>query len=74
VLTAAAALEKQRVQSKNVIVRLFNNQVGDGNFNMKHFQAGYGTVFDPDMVLSRGRNGSAMEEPSYLFIKGLIAF
>jgi hypothetical protein len=73
VLEAAAVLKKQRVRAKGSRTGLFSTQVGERGFGIAGIQAGYGMVF-MDPVFTRGRNGTAMEEPSYIVVKTSLKF
>ena len=73
VLAAAAYLSKQRMATKGSLGGLFSAQVGDRGFRIANIQAGYGMVcMDP--VFLHGRNGTAAEEPSYVFVKTSLKF
>jgi len=73
VLAAAAYLSKQRIVAKGSLGGLFSAQVGDRGFRIANLQAGYGMVcMDPAYL--HGRNGTAMEEPSYVFLKTSLKF
>ncbi len=37
-------------------------------------QAGYGKLFDPDSILTRGRNGTVWEDHSFFFVKTCFSF
>lgn len=69
-VAAIFALEKKIPGSTS----LFSEQPGNGNFGFANFQAGYGQAYDCDSVLLRGRNGTAWEEPRYLFVKKVVRF
>ena len=72
-LEAAAFLNNRRVAGKGSGGGLFSTQVGDRGFRIANIQAGYGMVcMDP--VFRRGRNGTAMEEPSFFFLKTSLKF
>jgi hypothetical protein len=44
--------------------------LGDGGtLAVGKLHAGYGAIFDDDSVITRGRNGTAWEETSFLFVK-----
>ena len=73
VLETAAFLNRQRVAEKGSLAGLFSTQVGDRGFGIAGIQAGYGMVF-MDPVFTRGRNGTAMEEPSYIVVKTSLKF
>jgi len=45
-----------------------------GTLALGKLQAGYGTIFDDDSVITRGRNGTAWEETSFLFVKASFRF
>ena len=53
---------------------LFPDQPGNGHFGFANFQAGYGQAYDSDSIVLRGRNGTAWEEPRYIFVKKVIRF
>jgi len=73
VLAAAAYLSKQRIAAKGSRGRLFSTEVGDRGFRIANLQAGYGMVcMDPAYL--HDRNGTAMEEPSYVFLKTSMKF
>jgi hypothetical protein len=73
VLEAATYLKKQRVAAKGSFAGLFSTQKGNRGFGIAGIQAGYGMVF-MDPVFTRGRNGTAMEEPSYIVLKTSLKF
>ncbi len=73
VLEAAASLKKQRVGAKGSLTSLFSTQAGERGFGIAGIQAGYGMVF-MDPIFTRGRNGTAMEEPSYIVVKTSLKF
>lgn len=73
VLEAAAFLKKQRAPTKGSIANLLTTKVGERGFGIAGIQAGYGMVF-MDPVFTRGRNGTAMEEPSYIVVKTSLKF
>lgn len=71
VLAAAAVLNQPRPATKGG--GLFSTQVGDRGFRIANLQAGYGMIcMDP--IFTRRRNGTAMEEPSYMFVKTSLKF
>lgn len=73
VLAAATALNQQRIAAKGSLGGLFSTQVGDRGFRIANIQAGYGMVcMDP--VFKRSRNGTALEEPSFVFLKTSLKF
>lgn len=73
VLAAAAYLSKQRTAAKGSLASLFSAEVGDRGFRIANLQAGYGMVcMDPAFL--HGRNGTAMEEPSFVFLKTSLKF
>ncbi len=68
VLAAATFLNEPRIAAKGSLTGLFSSQIGDRGFRIANIQLGYGMVcMDP--VFSHGRNGTAMEDPSYMFVK-----
>lgn len=72
-LAAAAVLAEQRIAAKGSLGGLFSTQVGDRGFRIANIQAGYGMVcMDP--VFTRSRNGTALEEPSFVFLKTSLKF
>jgi hypothetical protein len=52
----------------------FSNQLGDGNVGFFNLEAGYGQAYDRDSVVLRGRNGTGLEEPRYIFFKRIVKF
>jgi hypothetical protein len=52
----------------------FFNQSGDGNVGFFNMEAGYGQAYDRDSVVLRGGNGTALEEPRYIFFKRIVKF
>jgi len=73
VLDAAACLNKQVGLAKGASAGLFSTQVGERGFGIAGIQAGYGMAF-MDEVFTRGRNGTAMQEPSYIVVKTSLKF
>ncbi len=73
VLEAAACLNKQGGIAKSASAGLFSTQVGERGFGIAGIQAGYGMAF-MDEVFTRGRNGTAMQEPSYIVVKTSLKF
>ena len=73
VLEAAAYLNKQSGFAKGASAGLFSTQVGERGFGIAGIQAGYGMAF-MDEVFARGRNGTAMQEPSYIVVKTSLKF
>lgn len=73
VLEAATFLKKQRASTKGSLAGLFSTKAGERGFGIAGIQAGYGMVF-MDPVFTRGRNGTAMEEPSYIVVKTSLKF
>lgn len=70
VLAAATYLSKP---AKGFLGGLISTQVGDRGFRIANIQAGYGMVcMDP--VFLHGRNGTALEEPSFIFLKTSLKF
>ncbi len=53
---------------------LLSGQPGNGYFGILNFQVGYGQGFSPDSDIVRGRNGTGLEEPSYVFLKRIVRF
>ncbi|MCU0785738.1 MAG: hypothetical protein MUF81_17185 [Verrucomicrobia bacterium] len=45
-----------------------------GTLALGKLQAGYGRIFDGDSVITRGRNGTAWEEASCLYVKVIFRF
>lgn len=73
VLAAAAALAGERRAPKGSRGGLFSTQVGDRGFRIADIQAGYGMVcMDP--VFTRSRNGTALEEPCFVYLKKSLKF
>jgi hypothetical protein len=73
VLEAAAYLNKPSGFAKGASAGLFSTQVGERGFGIAGIQAGYGMAFK-DEVFTRGRNGTATEEPSYVVLKTSLKF
>jgi hypothetical protein len=73
VLEAAACLNKQGGFTKAASAGLFSTRVGERGFGIAGIQAGYGMAF-MDEVFTRGRNGTAMQEPSYIVVKTSLKF
>lgn len=73
VLEAATFLKLQRVAAKDSLAGLFSTQAGHRGFSIAGIQAGYGMAF-MDEVFTRGRNGTAMQEPSYIVVKTSLKF
>ena len=73
VLEAAAYINKQSGFAKGASAGLFSTQVGERGFGIAGIQAGYGMAF-MDEVFTRGRNGTAMQEPSYIVVKTSLKF
>ncbi|MBP9901068.1 MAG: hypothetical protein KBH45_06380 [Verrucomicrobia bacterium] len=73
ILAAAACLNKHSTAASGLLASIFSAQEGDRGFRIANLQAGYGMVcMDP--VFTRGRNGTAMEEPSFFFLKTSLKF
>jgi len=70
VLEAATYLKLQRVAANG---GLLSTQPGHRGFSIAGIQAGYGMAF-MDEVFTRGRNGTAMQEPSYIIVKTSLKF
>lgn len=49
-------------------------QTSSGALMLGKLGAGYGQVFTEDSVLARNRNGTLLEEPSFLFLKATFRF
>ncbi len=45
-----------------------------GTLTIGKLQAGYGAIFNDDSVITRGRNGTAWEETSCLYVKASFRF
>jgi hypothetical protein len=73
VLEAAACLNKQGGLAQGASAGLFTTKVGERGFGIAGIQAGYGMAF-MDEVFTRGRNGTAMQEPSYIVVKTSLKF
>jgi hypothetical protein len=73
VLAAAAYLNQPSGSAKRANAGLFSTQVGERGFGIAGIQAGYGMAF-MDEVFTRGRNGTAMQEPSYIVVKTSLKF
>ena len=72
-LEAVTALKNQSIAAKAAHRGLFSTQVGDRGFRIANIQTGYGMVcMDP--VYTRRHNGTAMEEPCFLFVKTSFKF
>lgn len=73
ILAAAACLNKHSTAASGLLASIFSAQEGDRGFRIANLQAGYGMVcMDP--VFTRGHNGTAMEEPSFFFLKTSLKF
>jgi hypothetical protein len=73
VLEAAAYLKTQRVAPKGFLAGLFSTRAGERGFGIAGIQAGYGMVF-MDPVFTHGRNGTAMEDKSFIVVKTSLKF
>ena len=73
VLEAMTFLKTQRVAAKGSLAGLFRTRVGERGFSIAGIQAGYGMAF-MDAVFTRGRNGTAMQEPCYIVVKTSLNF
>jgi hypothetical protein len=73
VLEAAAFLDKKRFAAKGTFAALFSTKVGERGFGIAGIQAGYGMVF-MDPAFTHGRNGTAMEDRSYIVVKTSLKF
>lgn len=47
---------------------------GEGAVGLGKLQAGYGRIFTPDSVITRGRNGTVWEDHSYIFLQARFSF
>jgi hypothetical protein len=47
---------------------------GEGAVALGKLQAGYGRIFTPDSVITRGRNGTVWEDHSYIFLQARFRF
>jgi hypothetical protein len=73
VLEAATYLKLPRVAANGGLAGLLSTQAGHRGFSIAGIQAGYGMAF-MDEVFTRGRNGTAMQEPSYIVVKTSLKF
>ncbi len=73
VLEAAACLNQTSLSAKGARTGPFSTQVGERGFGIAGIQAGYGMAF-MDEVFTRGRNGTATQEPSYIVVKTSLKF
>jgi hypothetical protein len=65
---------KQPAVPSGTFASLFAGQPGNGNFGILNFELGYGQAYDPDSVVLRSHNGTATEEPAYVFFKRVVKF
>jgi hypothetical protein len=53
---------------------LLNGTDDDASFGLGHVRAGYGPLLADDTEVTRGRNGTAWEEPSSIYVKACFQF
>ena len=72
--THIALTKKRPAPPAGSLAAFFSGLPGNGNFGMSNFEAGYGQAYNADSIVLRGRNGTAMEEPRYIFFKKIFRF
>jgi hypothetical protein len=73
-LTFIALTKKPSTPPAGSLAALFNGLPGNGNFGFSNFEAGYGQAYEADSIILRGRNGTTLEEPRYIFFKKIVKF
>jgi hypothetical protein len=67
-------LERPLRQSFKIPFLHRRGQPDSGAISLGKLAAGYGQMFAEDSVLARNRNGTVLEEPSFLFLKATFRF